>query len=357
MKPEDTQPAVQAHSTNQSELNRIMSKLAGAKLPPELMAKAQAQIDRIALVLKYGGSFSQFDITDKYIDWITQLPWTTATTDILDIKHAKEVMDKNHFGLEKIKARVLEYLSVLILQRKQGGAGMHHAPVLFFVGLAGTGKTTFAMSVAEALGKRFVRIPFGGLSSALDLRGQSKTSPEAEPGQIIRSLRNVGTSNPVILLDELDRITPESRGAIMGVLIELLDPGQNKNFTDYFIDYPFDLSNVIFIATANNTQNISTAVMDRLEVIQMPSYTDSEKIMIAKTYVLPKVLKDSGLPPGAVKFDDTIWPKITRPLGFDAGIRTLERTIDGIVRRAAYRIVSGQAQSFFINDNNLKEFM
>ncbi|MBI1863050.1 AAA family ATPase [Candidatus Microgenomates bacterium] len=344
-------------SATQGELEKIKAKLQGAKLPPELLEKANAQIERIQLTLKYGGNFAQFDITDKYIDWITHLPWLTATQDTLEIKHAKEILDKNHFGLEKIKARVLEYLSVLIMQRKQGSDFVHRAPILFFVGLAGTGKTTFAISLAEALGKKFVRIPFGGLSSALDLRGQSKTSPESEPGQVIRGLREAGANNPVILLDELDRITPEARGAIMGVLIELLDPGQNKHFTDYFIDYPFDLSNVIFVATANNTAAISTAVMDRLEVIQMPSYTDAEKINIAKNYVLPRYLRESGLGPQAVKFDDAIWPKITRPLGFDSGIRTLERTIDGIIRRAAYRIVSGQAQTFFINDSNLKEFM
>lgn len=344
-------------TASQGELEKIKAKLTGAKLPPELLEKAKAQIERIELTLKYGGNFAQFDITDKYIDWITHLPWYTSTTDTLDVKNAKAILDKNHFGLEKIKQRVLEYLSVLIMQRKQGSDFVHRAPILFFVGLAGTGKTTFAISLAEALGKKFVRIPFGGLSSALDLRGQSKVSPESEPGQVIRALRDVQANNPVILLDELDRITPEAKGAIMGVLIELLDPGQNKHFTDYFIDYPFDLSNVIFVATANNTANISTAVMDRLEVIQMPSYTDAEKISIAKNYVLPRYLKESGLKPDAVRFDDTIWPKITRPLGFDSGIRTLERTIDGIIRRAAYRIVSGEAQSFFINDSNLKQFM
>lgn len=341
----------------QGELEKIKARLVGAKLPPALMEKAHAQIERIELTLKYGGNFSQFDITDKYIDWITHLPWYTSTQDTLEIKNAKQILDKNHFGLEKIKARVLEYLSVLIMQRKQGSDFVHRAPILFFVGLAGTGKTTFAISLAEALGKKFVRIPFGGLSSALDLRGQSKTTPESEPGQIIRALRAVGANNPVILLDELDRISPEAKGAIMGVLIELLDPGQNKYFSDYFIDFPFDLSNVIFVATANNTQNISTAVMDRLEVIQMPSYTDAEKINIAKNYVLPRYLKESGLKPDAVKFDESIWPKITRPLGFDSGIRTLERTIDGIIRRAAYRIVSGEAQSFFINESNFKQFM
>lgn len=340
-----------------SELEKLKKKLQSAHLPANLQEKANQQIERINLTLKYGGNFAQFDIVEKYIDWITALPWETKTEDILDIKKAKEVLDRNHYGLERIKSRVLEYLSILILQKKNLNEKTFHAPSLFFVGLVGTGKTTFAISVAEALGRKFIRIPFGGLSSALDLRGQSKTTPESEPGLIVRGLRRAGSKNPVILLDELDRITPESRASIMGVLVELLDPGQNHAYTDYFIDYPFDLSEVIFIATANNTTSVATAVLDRLEVIQMPSYTDDEKIQIAKNYVLPRYLKSSGLAPENLKIDDAVWAKLTRPLGFDAGIRSLERTIEGVVRKAAYKIVNGQGQSFVITEENVKDFL
>src|SRR3989344_1992114 len=197
-----------------SEIEKLKTLLQSYDLPANLHDKAAEQIERIYLTLKHGGNLSQLDITAKYVDWIVNLPWNKKTNDILDINHAKQVLEKNHFGLEKIKQRIIEYLSVLILSKNP------HAPNLFFVGLAGTGKTTFGKSVAEALGRRFMRIPFGGLSSASDLRGQSKTSPEAEPGMIIRALRRAGTRNPIILLDELDRITPESRAAIMGVLIE-----------------------------------------------------------------------------------------------------------------------------------------
>lgn len=340
-----------------AEIDKMQKKLDASKLPSELHEKAVQQIERIRLTLKYGGGFAQFDIVEKYIDWITNLPWDVKTEDVLDIKKAKEMLDKNHYGLEKIKSRVLEYLSILIMQKKNMKEEAFHAPSLFFVGLVGTGKTTFAISLAEALGRKFIRIPFGGLSNALDLRGQSKTSPEAEPGMIIRGLRRAGSRNPVILLDELDRVTPESRASIMGVLVELLDPGQNHAFTDYFIDYPFDLSECIFVATANNTTNIATAVMDRLEVIQMPSYTDDEKIYIAKNYVLPKFLKSSGLPPESLKIDDKVWAQIARPLGFDAGIRSLERTVEGVVRKAAYKMVSGQGTSFVINESNIKDFL
>lgn len=340
-----------------SEVEKLKVKLQSVELPANLKEKATHQIERIALTLKYGGNLSQIDITSKYIEWITSLPWSAKTEDILDIKKAKEALDKNHFGLEPIKRRVLEYLSVLIIQRQKEPSDAFHAPQLFFVGLVGTGKTTFAQSVAEALGRKFVRIAFGGLSSPLDLRGQSKTTPESEPGMVIRTIRQAGVKNPVILLDELDRITTESRASIMGVLIELLDPEQNAHFTDYFIDYPFDLSQVLFIATANNTNDISTAVMDRLEVIQMPSYTDEEKMEIGKNYVLPRYLKNAGLSAEALKIDDMAWHKIIRPLGFDAGIRSLERTIEGIVRKVAFKIVGGEGNSFLINDLNLKEYL
>lgn len=340
-----------------SEIEKLRTALQSADLPANLHDKASEQIERITLALKYGGNLSQLDITTKYIDWITNLPWNKKTQDILDMKEAMTVLNKNHYGLEKIKERILEYLSVLILQKQQRPTEIYHAPILFFVGLVGTGKTTLAKSVAEALGRKFVRIPFGGLSSALDLRGQSKTSSEAEPGMVMRAIRRAGVKNPVILLDELDRITPEARAAIMGVLIELLDPEQNSTYTDYFIDYPFDLSQVLFVATANNTNNISTAVMDRLEIITMPSYTDEEKIAIAKNYVLPRYLRDTGLSAENVKIEDGLWPKITRPLGFDAGIRSLERTVEGIVRKVALRIVAGQGTSFTINENNVKEYL
>ena len=344
-------------SNASSEVDKLRERLQSADLPANLREKAVHQIDRIALTLKYGGNLSQIDITAKYIDWITGLPWNKKTEDILDIQKAKIILDKNHYGLGKIKQRILEYLSVLIVQQKGMPTIIPHAPQLFFIGLVGTGKTTLAQSIAEALDRKFMRIPFGGLSSALDLRGQSKTSPESEPGMILKAVRRAEVKNPVILLDELDRITPESRASIMGVLVELLDPEQNSNYVDYFIDYPFDLSQVLFVATANNTNNISTAVLDRLEVIQMTSYTDEEKLMIGKNFVLPRYLKIAGLTPDNLKIDDASWNKIIRPLGFDAGIRSLERNIEGIVRKVAFNIVSGQGQTYTINESNLKEFL
>lgn len=342
----------------QDEIGHLSNLLDSSSIPFDLKEKAKTQLQRIELALKHGGNINQLDSPSKYVDWIISLPWQKTTTDTLDIAAAKEVMDKYHYGLEPIKKRVMEYLSILILQEKKAKAGMKfHAPILFFVGLAGTGKTTFAKSVASTLGREFARIPFGGLASALDLRGVSKVQPEAEPGLIIKALRRINSKNPVILLDELDRINKSAHGEIMGVLIELLDPEQNNAFTDHYIDYPFDLSQVIFIATANNTKSISTAVMDRLEVIQMPSYTDEEKIVIAKNYVLPQMLKDAGVDPGVIKIQDDVFKHIARLSGFDPGIRSVERKIQSIVRTVAFKMVSGKGQQFTITMENIKDFV
>ncbi len=326
-----------------------------AKLPPELKAKIDDALARLNRQAKYGGYSSEYEQIQHYISWVSNLPWDTRSQDILDLGHARQVLDSHHFGIQDVKDRFLEYLSILILNAKKDIN--YHAPILLLVGLVGTGKTTLAKSLAEAVGRKFVRIPFGGLSSALDLRGQSRVHPDAEPGLIVKALRRAGTRNPLILLDEIDRVAETTRGEIMGVLVELLDPGQNNAFTDHYIDYPFDLSQVMFVATANNTSHISTAVMDRLEPITMPSYTDDEKIRIAKDYVLPQELKNSALPEGTLTIDDAVWPKITRPLGFDAGIRTLERTIQGIVRKVSRQIVEGKATKFYLNESNIKEFL
>ena len=340
-----------------NEIEKLEEALKSARLPQDLYDKAHLQFQRIHLALKYGGNINQLDMIVKYTEWIISLPWNQTTEDRLNIGEATKIMDQHHFGLTQVKKRVLEYLSVLILQRQQKGIRKFHAPILFFVGLAGTGKTTFAKSIADSLGRKFARIPFGGLSSALDLRGVSKVQPEAEPGQVIKALRRIGSRNPVILLDELDRVTDDARGAIMGVLIELLDPEQNDHYIDHYIDYPFDLSEVIFVATANNTQSISTAVMDRLEVIQMPSYTDEEKIHIAKEYILPRLLEESGLKSDVVAIDEIVWKHLARLSGYDPGIRSVERKVEAIVRTIALRLVNGQGTQFAINEQNAKEYI
>lgn len=291
----------------------------------------------------------------QYLNLVTALPWDQLSDDRLDLNKAKEIMDKHHHGMKEVKDKILEYLSVMSLTRGKEEAA--RAPMLCLVGLVGTGKTTFGHSLAEALNRQFVRIPFGGLGSALDLRGQSRLHPDAEPGLIIKALRRAKTRNPVLLLDEIDRVTDASRADIMGVLVELLDPEQNAQFTDHYLDYPFNLSDVLFVATANNTRNIATAVLDRLEVIQMPSYTDEEKTAIAKNYILPRVLSESGLSADNLTIDDDVWTNIVRPLGFDAGLRTLERTIEGVCHQLARSIVEDKAKHFHLTKANIKNYL
>jgi len=342
------------------EISRLKEKLAIASLPSELKDRAREMIIRLSRMVRFGEYSTEYEKTANYIDWIVNLPWAKRSEDILDLKKAKEILNRNHYGLEEVKERILEYLAVLKLQRERyqkEGFKIARAPILCFVGLVGTGKTTLAYSIAEALGRKFARIPFGGMGDPLDLRGQSRLRPDAEPGLIIKALRRAGTKNPVMLLDELDRVTDEGRASIMGVLVELLDPEQNFAFRDHFLDYPFDLSEVLFIATCNNTTNISIAVMDRLEPIQMPSYTDEEKITIGKDFVLPRTMEEMGLGKDQIKIASNVWPKIVRPLGYDAGIRTLERTINGICRKVAKMIVEGKGQSFCITVENMKEFL
>jgi len=345
------------------EVANLEKKLDFVSLPPELKEKAKDMTQRLSRMARFGEYSAEYEKTTHYIDWITSLPWDKRSEDILDLQNTKKILDKNHYDLAPIKERILEYLAVLNLNslpRRQAGQKPKtnlRAPILCFVGLVGTGKTTVAYSIAEAMGRKFARIPFGGLGDPLDLRGQSRLRADAEPGLIIKALRRSRTKNPVILLDEIDRVTNEGRSSIMGVLVELLDPEQNNSFQDHFIDYPFDLSEVLFITTCNNTTNISVAVMDRLEPIQMPSYTDEEKIVIGRDYILPRSLEESGLEKQMVQIDPEVWAKTVRPLGYDAGIRTLERTINGICRKIAKMKVEGKGQSFHLTTDNIKEFL
>lgn len=343
-----------------AEISQLEQKVLNAQLPPDLLEKAKGMIVRLDRIAKMGGNYANdYDATGRYIDWITSLPWAKRSQDVLDLTHAEESLNKNHYGLLEIKNKILEYLAVLKLTGSQRSEDtkFNRAPILALIGLVGTGKTTLAYSIAEAMGRKFERIPFGGIGDALFLRGQSRAYADAEPGAIIKALRRAGTKNPVILLDEIDRVDEAARATIMGVLVELLDPEQNARYTDHYIDYPFDLSEVLFIATGNNTTHISTAVLDRLEPLQMPSYSDEEKIKIGRDYVLPKIMRESGLPANGIQISEEIWPKVVRPLGFDGGIRTLERTINNMVRKAAREIVSGNSQQIVINDANIQQFL
>lgn len=366
----------------------LKKKMGQAQLPPDFEARISDLFEQIDRVRGDITSRVYVDSMLRYIDWAVNLPWNSRTQDIVDLVRTQEYLDKNHYGLQPVKDRILEFLSVIKLHLDKASASgivpaqnplantddarsahvaldaklshsilARRAPIILLVGLVGTGKTTLAKSIAQATGRRFVRIPFGGMSSALDLRGQSRVHADAEIGLVLKAMRFAGTKNPVLLLDEIDRVSERTRGEIMGVLVELLDPEQNAAFLDHYLDYPFDLSEVLFVATSNNTTSIATAVMDRMEPIQMPSYTDEEKITIAKRYVLPSLMKETGLTGENLTIDDSLWNKMVRPLGYDAGIRTIERTLVSVCRKVARNIVEGKGNSFHITAENIKQFV
>jgi ATP-dependent Lon protease len=345
------------HQLLQQEIQELKNRVQVAQIPEELRLKANKDIIALERSIELGSYDEKYDKVSRYIDWVLKIPWEAETVDNLDIQRTRQVFEEHHFGMQEVKERFLEYVSVLKLKSTNDPAAEFRAPVLLMVGLVGTGKTTFAYSLADALGRKIVRIPFGGMGSARELRGKSRLLLESEPGKIIKGICEAGVRNPVILLDEIDRVSEEARMDIMGVLVELLDPAQNHAFVDNYIDYPINLSHAIFIATANNTGGIATAVYDRMEKITMPSYTDEEKIVIAKKYIMPKLLKAAGMKPEQLLIQDEVWPRMTRPLGYDAGIRTLERTLQGVVRKAARIIIERGFPEVIVTNDNAKIFL
>ena len=338
-------------------LSKTISDISG--LPPLLQDRLERMVNRLNRMAKLGHYSSEFDILSRYIDIISQLPWNKRTEDTLDLNRTKQLLDTTHYGMDSVKERISEYLSTLILIKNRGGNMIAQTPILLLVGLQGVGKTTLAMSIAQALGRKFVRIAMGGIGSTLELRGRSKSYPEAEPGQIVKSLLKTQVINPVILLDEIDKASGEKGllSDIMAILLEILDPNQNNEFRDHYIDFPINLSEVLFICSANNTGTISTALMDRMEVIKMPAYTDNEKLVIARDYLLPQIFESSGLKAGELIIDDSLWPAIVRPFGYDTGIRSLSRTLEAICRKVAKQIVEGSAQQVHLTTDNLKYYL
>lgn len=341
----------------QQEIQTLKDRVAESKLPEEMTEKVSKEIVALERSVALGSYDEKYEMVSRYVDWVLKIPWYEETEDHLDLEYTKKVFDKHHYGMQDVKDRFLEYVSVLKLRKEQYADQDFRAPILLLVGLVGTGKTTFGYSLAEALNRKLVRIPFGGMGDAKELRGSTRLRLESEPGRVIKGICEAGVRNPIFLLDEIDRVTKETNKDVMGVLVELLDPAQNHAFRDSFIDFPINLSHAIFLATANNTTDIATAVMDRMEKISMPSYTDHEKIVIAQRYVLPSLLQKAGLKEGQFKMSDDLWPLIVRPLGYDMGIRTLQRTLEGAVRKAARIIVDKGYPEVVINMENRKIFL
>ena len=343
-----------------AEVKNLFRKIKDSDLPNDLREEVTHSLNRLNRAMQHSFYQAEYEQTARYIEWLISLPWNKRSQDNLDLQKAKEILDKHHYGLGHIKERILEYLSVLKLQAEKENSNivrLTRSSILCFVGLPGTGKTSLGGAIAETLSREFIRIPMGGMGGPLILRGQTKALPEAEPGMIIKGLRRAGTKNPVILLDEIDSVAEGAESDIMGVLLELLDPEQNNSFTDYYIDHPFDLSEVLFVCSANKMGNLTGAVMDRLEIIIMPRYTDEDKIHIARDYLLPREFINVGLEENTVKFAEDVWPLIIKPYGYEVDIRSLQRTINGILRRIAKKHVEGKLNEVTLNAANLPQFL
>jgi ATP-dependent Lon protease len=378
------------------EVQMLENKLSSSMAPEGLKEEAMRGVQRLKRMFKMGGYSAEFETVSKHIDWITRIPWGVESKDKYDIDRAKQIMDQTHHGMDTIKDLILDYIATMQLQSMGGvrneqipsqvysqnntpqanypppassqqsqaemavlKSSSANAPVFLFLGLQGVGKTSIAKSIATSMGRKFSRISLGAIGDVRTLRGIPKYSPDAEPGQVVKSLVRCGTMNPVILFDEIEKASRSSGllSDVMAVLLEILDPEQNSTFVDHYVDYPVDLSKVFFICTANNLGGLSAALLDRVEVLRFTSYSDQEKEVIGKKYILPRVLKNLNLSADHIKIEDEVWPLIIRPVGFDAGIRQLERNITTIVRSAARMIVEGKPLPIVINSSNLNEYV
>ncbi|MFC1780247.1 AAA family ATPase [Patescibacteria group bacterium] len=379
-------PVSQANFSHQEpaeelvEIEELANMIKKAPLPEGLKEKSLKMIGRLRRMAKFGSYSGEYELIEKYVDWVVRIPWGKYVKDNLDLVNAKEILDRNHYGLTSVKERILEFLAVARLNpldqiSSDGGEGYESmktmkktgqsAPILCFVGIQGIGKTSMAKSVAHALGRKFVRISLGAMGSVTDLKGQSRAFLDAEPGQVIKALTRTEVMNPLILLDEVDKVSAAEgrRADINAALLEILDPEQNPSFVDSYVDYPIDLSRVMFICTGNTLSTLSAALLDRLEIIRFPSYSDEEKEQIARHYLLPKVLKACGLKQEQVEIAESVWPLIIRPLGFDAGVRQLERNITTICRKIARKIIESDQRGtqvggkFVISPQNFREYL
>ena len=355
-----------------AEVVELQNKLSSSTAPIELKENAMRTIDRLERIAKWGNYSSEFESVDKYVDWITRIPWGTLSEDNLDINNAKQLMDSTHYGMDTIKNLILDYLAVMQLQKMTGrnnssteGSAANlrgssaNAPVLLFLGLQGVGKTSIAKSIAQSMGRKFARVSLGAIGDVRTLRGTPRHEIDSEPGQIVKALIRTESMNPVILIDEIEKASGNAGllNDVMAALLEILDPEQNATFVDHYVDHPVDLSQVFFICTANNLGGLSAALLDRVEIIRFTSYSDEEKEVIAKQYILPKVLKNMGLTQDHVQIQDSVWPLLIRPVGFDAGIRQLERNIATLTRSAARQIVGGHPTPIVVTPENVKEYV
>ena len=339
-----------------SEIKNLREKIEQAKLPAEAEKEARRELGRLE---KLSGSSPEYSVIRTYLEWMTNLPWNKTSATAIDIAKAKATLDEDHYGLEKVKNRILEYLSVKKLGEDRGEQeGIKtREPILCFVGPPGVGKTSLGQSIARALGRKFMRQSFGGLHDEAEIRGHRRTYIGAMPGRIIQVLKRVETRDPVIMLDEVDKIGSDWRGDPSSALLEVLDPEQNKDFRDNYLDVPFDLSKVMFITTANQLETIPPPLLDRMEVLQLPGYTEHEKVNIAQKYLVPKEIKANALKVAEVVIEEETLRSIIKDYTREAGVRNLEREIANVCRKVAMAVAEGKPTPIVIKAGELHDYL
>ncbi|GAB4544068.1 MAG: endopeptidase La [Anaerolineae bacterium] len=351
----------------QMEIEELRTKIAQAGMSEEAEKEALRELSRLE---KLPPAAAEYGVIRTYLDWLTSLPWSVVTEDTLDIARARQVLDEDHYDLEKIKERILEYLSVRKLRMERAAEReaeeLHpqdfirqerEGVILCFVGPPGVGKTSLGQSIARALGRKFIRMSLGGVRDEAEIRGHRRTYIGAMPGRIIQTIRRVGSKNPVIMLDEVDKIGADWRGDPSSALLEVLDPEQNREFRDHYLDVAFDLSQVMFITTANVLDTIPGPLRDRMEVLRLSGYTEEEKINIARGYLVPRQIRENGLRPSEISFSDEALRTIIRDYTREAGVRNLERQIGGVCRKVATRIAEGKVETVAVDAEHIAEYL